>query len=612
MYYLIFLLWVCSTLKPSTMFKKPYTSKPQTTLKNSDRKRLRLRVQQQFNLSEDLSNLLLPQGTTVAKVKTHVNDQCLLYKSPNNNPIWFSDDKGNNDSLLIPTVYTLFLHPTLLPVVTTWKFVIDKLTNGADLMSPGLSLKSKPDLLPNVQKNSLVAIAEHGQNLAPIGVGITATDISKINLESSGKAVFIKHCINDTLYLSGDQPSTIPNGNRNDLQLSDYESEDEDLDERKGEDDKNVDNKDINEKFDDLKVDERDHQQRSLTVDEVDEILKFALVHSITTTLKNVDLPIQSSTLLSAHVLPNRTSRIEPSLTDLKASSYKKANKYLKAMEKEELITIKEQKSNVLITSINIQHPLVKTWKGHKSLQAAEKQVEKKVRQQQQQEQNERNQGFDVEEVYLAPSNSELRDWFDTMNVKNDDYYTSLELRDLINIFIESNNLIHPSDHGYVLGKENEEFSKVIYPKPKQNSSKKQQRLNSQIEYDDSDYIPRSELIGRLLINMHTFTRISKSNHILHLVKGQLQHFKLQIKQRQGRKVTTHLSGPFNYFDLKIDILTTELKTICASSTTYGPIQSNPKETEVVVQGDKIKVIIDVLSNKCGIPKRLIDIVPKK
>ena len=87
----------------------------------------------------------------------------VLYLSGDGDPLWFTTGKGSDE--LIPTgalpnsiphrifsqsvvliygdgreiisVYTLWKHPTLLPVLTTPALVIPILVGGADLMIPG-------------------------------------------------------------------------------------------------------------------------------------------------------------------------------------------------------------------------------------------------------------------------------------------------------------------------------------------------------------------------------------------------------------------------------------------------------------------------------------------
>lgn len=65
------------------MFKKPFTAKPQTTLKNSDRKKLRNKLQEQYKLSDDDAKLLLPDVVSVMRIKTYIGENAVcLEPSP--------------------------------------------------------------------------------------------------------------------------------------------------------------------------------------------------------------------------------------------------------------------------------------------------------------------------------------------------------------------------------------------------------------------------------------------------------------------------------------------------------------------------------------------------
>ena len=55
-------------------FKRPFSAKPQTTLKNSDRKKLRSKIQERFQLNDDDAKLLVPDVVSLMKIKTY-NDE---------------------------------------------------------------------------------------------------------------------------------------------------------------------------------------------------------------------------------------------------------------------------------------------------------------------------------------------------------------------------------------------------------------------------------------------------------------------------------------------------------------------------------------------------------
>ena len=113
-----------------SMFKKPPKNwKTSSPLRNSDRKKLKQRIVSAFGLKLDDSNTeaaeidILPEGTLSLKFITHLDEPGVAYLSPTGDPLWFSIGRGQDESL-IPTVYTLWKHPKLLPFVTTTRSVI--------------------------------------------------------------------------------------------------------------------------------------------------------------------------------------------------------------------------------------------------------------------------------------------------------------------------------------------------------------------------------------------------------------------------------------------------------------------------------------------------------
>jgi len=130
--------------------------------------------------------------------------------------------KGSDD--LIPTVYTLWKRPNLLPALSTPPDVIPILVGGADLMIPGgqsirisqylsslrHSLDTKPVIhhTPALRENQLVSISQYthnGQTLsAPLVVGRMAIDGNRLREGGGkGKAVYVIHTWKDHLWEMG-------------------------------------------------------------------------------------------------------------------------------------------------------------------------------------------------------------------------------------------------------------------------------------------------------------------------------------------------------------------------------------------------------------------------
>lgn len=92
------------------------------------------------SLSDEEIQLLLPkkESISIMKILTHNGHIGKVYCVAKI-PMFFQLD--SYDTLLFPTIYTLWHHPYLLNAFTTHTPVVSKLVGGADLMLPGLILK---------------------------------------------------------------------------------------------------------------------------------------------------------------------------------------------------------------------------------------------------------------------------------------------------------------------------------------------------------------------------------------------------------------------------------------------------------------------------------------
>lgn len=254
-------------------------------------------------------------------------------------------------------------------------------------MIPGVITSNNTEV-PDLEEGSLVVIFARG-NKYPLGVGSMA--ISGRAIASSrggpplrGKAVHMLHVHNDQLWAMGsksDLPADWSQGLK--VPLNDeYESSDED--------DKDVDGLANNlkgvsvadpkgkTKVEQDLVSEDDDESHSLedntgqpdrlaaeaivlSTEEVDRYLQEALLQvlkfKITEDVAKELLPMNASTLYSSYVLPNR-ARGRAAEADIKRSSWKKLAKWLKVLEKQDLIKCKEVRGGELILlSINRTHP---------------------------------------------------------------------------------------------------------------------------------------------------------------------------------------------------------------------------------------------------------------
>lgn len=152
-----------------------------------------------------------------------------VYFSPTasgTNPLWFSLGKSAASAtlLLIPTIFTLAAHPTLLPTIPTHPHVIHRLISGADLLAPGLA--GPPSNL-DLKEGDMIAILATGCDI-PLGVGRLAVDATELRERGKrGKAVGLMHCWGDHLWTAGKTPVKIPFTLPSDNSDTDESEEDE-------------------------------------------------------------------------------------------------------------------------------------------------------------------------------------------------------------------------------------------------------------------------------------------------------------------------------------------------------------------------------------------------
>jgi len=383
------------------MFKKPLASlKSFSPLRSSDKRRLRDEILSSFPALKDMDTLLpanttvnsiiAPDGLQSARFTSYIEEPGTLFTDAEGTPLWFKISHSKKDSLIVPSIYMLWKFPTLIPTLTTWNPVVDKLRNGADLMIPGVITSGTP--IPDLEEGSLVAICARG-NQYPLAIGTMAVsgkviESSRGSMPPKGKAVHLLHVHLDQLWAMGskiDFPSDWAQGHDGTHStLDDYETSDDDSDDdgletpitagTDSEMSKNLEGISLADSSENLQTEQQAHSQTTLestepteaepatelTTEEVDLFLQEALLqvlkHKISEGNAKELLPMNASTLYSSYVLPNR-ARGRAAEADIKKSSWKKLAKWLKASEKQGLIKCKEIKGELFLLSVNWNHP---------------------------------------------------------------------------------------------------------------------------------------------------------------------------------------------------------------------------------------------------------------
>ncbi|KDN45023.1 hypothetical protein RSAG8_05196, partial [Rhizoctonia solani AG-8 WAC10335] len=495
------------------MFKKPprkiFTS---SALRNSDVKALRQRVLALFPDSKDKVDIdvLVPKGITSCKFDTHLDETGTLYSSAEKDPLWFSMGKGGlAQSNLIPTVYTLWKCPTLLPTISTPAAVIPILA------APGK--QPEADITP-------VAGAVDGVTEALEGV--------KLDGEAGGDSI-------------GEKAAAT---------------------------------------------------ERAPTAQEIETTLRATTLYALAR-LDAASLPLPASTLYSSHILPSRPARptvpssnateqpIDPktflSHLDIKHTPHKKLAPFLKTFEKDGILKLKDVRGELLVFSVDAKHPAladVGKW-GWKTIGAEER--EKKEREKYNAA-DESVKEILVEEVWFPEASTES--FFEACG-ESTAYYTLLSLRRLLNKYITTHNLQHPTNPKFVVL--DEVLSRALLRKGE----------------DGKEFLGRDELVERLSGNMKGMWRVGGTGGFK---KMPLHPINVRTKKRQGRKVVTLITG-FESFGLDPEVMSDELRKRCASSTSVAPCVEKPKQLEVMVQGGQTKAVTALLL-ELGVPKKWVQV----
>ncbi|KAF5227438.1 hypothetical protein FAUST_11774, partial [Fusarium austroamericanum] len=198
------------------MFKRKPDIRNLAPLRSSDRRKLADQIIRDYQVplpeqSDDASststlsslrNSLLPDSTSSARFITPT-EQGIVYigahPDQEERVLWFQTGKNPR---LIPTVYTLWRNPNLIPLLHTPDFVVDeKLKHGADLMVPGLVKAKGSAWDKRATTGAVVAVAGLQNPTVPIWVGTCQIDVQNLPDDLQGqKGVAVK-----ALHWAGDE-----------------------------------------------------------------------------------------------------------------------------------------------------------------------------------------------------------------------------------------------------------------------------------------------------------------------------------------------------------------------------------------------------------------------
>ncbi|QPG75516.1 hypothetical protein FOA43_002871 [Brettanomyces nanus] len=566
------------------MFQKNPIVKPFANLKNSERRKIIKSTIASYNLPEDVLSLEFVNEHLFPKVIQHA----VFKSSPSNfrgsvyvdvqtgKAVWFDTrDSGR----LIPTLYTLWKAPFLLPIVYTHMGVVDHLSNGANLMIRGCM----PPFDGRAEKGVLVAVSVIERPKVMVAVGYCSMDLSKITEiadNTAGVAVSIVHVYKDKLYkLDGKlEEDVLPKNEDIDMPTSIEELEE--LRNAGGEKSEQV------EDTAELVAESHIDSTFSLSTEEVDDFFVRSVLYSITQ--DKIDLPIDASIFMSAHILKNLPP-VDSDLVNMKKTSWKKAHKFLKAMEKLDLVKLKGKGEDVIVVSV-----------ADKSNQRVAKFEPYRVKKHSSRPVKCSSSSVTVQQLYKPKSST--RELFNRLNMEYDRYYEEHELKELVADYIRQFRLAR------------EQYPKLIRIDPTMSEMGVKgikQTINS---------AERSGVFAMIIgksSNFQQFYRIVKNGdngedngRTSKMKKGSPPKITVLIEQVRGRrKIMTRISGLEKYY-IQPEELASVLKVKCSGSATIGekPVTGL---AEVSVQGSHEKAVEEILVKQYGLKSSWIDVTDK-
>ncbi|XP_054747722.1 eukaryotic translation initiation factor 2D [Anastrepha obliqua] len=364
------------------MFLKPYKLRSNAPLKGSESRRLRQRIETAFpdSTPEQLS-VLIPSKSAVTQLKltTHGGTQTNVF-CVDKLPMFFEVESGD----LAPTVYALWLVPTLLPYFTTFREVLPKLSNGANLMLPGVVPKGTGmNMYGRYRQGQLMAV-NLVSNQAAVAVGYLPRSSDDLYMcGRQGVAVNMLHIFGDKLW--GHEPTLVqqvPLKKASPLTTDDFPElgvKEDKLKKKLNEiptladivatsqvpDLQNTEatypelesleiskNDDIAE---DTKKCEADCEEATVEKHETtpETMLKNAFLAALKNHGKTLQLPLLTSNFYRLYVVPEA-----PEPIDLKKTKYKKLSNFLNEMIDQGFIVVREESKGVdKITAIDLDHP---------------------------------------------------------------------------------------------------------------------------------------------------------------------------------------------------------------------------------------------------------------
>lgn len=514
------------------------------------------------NLAKTTEELVLPSTIKHTAFKAPKEYVSTLYTDDEQTPVWFATRSNE----LVPTVYTMWKAPFILPKVRTHPHVIEVLIGGADLMLPGC--------IPpfgEIHEGDIVGICDSENPDRVMAVGRANRDLSRVEkcVGTTGIAVKVMHRVEDVVCLVTKKKIEVPETVGVEMEFKD---------EPKDETDNTSESTETTEPTESTEMEEAQDPEQSavdnlntLTIEDIDHFFQRSLFQTLTQS--TIIPPLNSSNFMD-HIVQNLP--LDHPQIQIKRTSWKKSAKFLKAMEKDGFLRLKGKGDDLVVVGVaskeNNDH--LKNFVPYK--------IKKRVV-------TDSRPKESSNQLILSKffkGTSPVRQVFNSLDLDFTQYYTTNELREILNKYISKENLVNEKNKKNIVI--DDVLAKII---PGQDTT-----------------VGRDKIFPPFLSRFSEFYTLTKPGQKskAKILKGSPPKVNIVTETKIGRKVITRVFN-FQHYDIDPEELSMELKLKCSGSSTIQPNVQNPKVIEVLVQGSHALKVVELLTKKYGLHVSWID-----
>uniref|UniRef100_UPI00358E780E eukaryotic translation initiation factor 2D n=1 Tax=Myxine glutinosa TaxID=7769 RepID=UPI00358E780E len=610
------------------MFVKPFRVKSNSAMKGSESRKLRADILAAFpKLSAEQLWCLLPGKRELAVVRAidHHGQIHTVYFVAGEPAFFVSAGR------IVPTVYTLWKFPDLLPSLTTWPPVLTRLAGGADLMLPGVVIP--PEGLPVLQIGQLCSV-HLVENRAPVAVGVTfLSSANMLAVGMRGRGVNILHTMSDHLWAFGpksnppivplvepEQPIAIPDeevGGAKDevgicavengegvamatslaelvleeqsaveryedeqLKKPGYKEEDRD---QEREQQQEEDHHEIKEEVENRGEEKAGEAVDSMTQEQHDWLLLQCCLHTLKSRIGPEDLPLTVATFYGSYILP---SCPKDTKVDIKKSSFKKLSRFMSSLQRRGLLQVKEISRGVqTITGVAWTHPEIVSFSKPRGVGKSGS-ASARVKDVPAQSSEYEYQPPDIVPLFIVPVR--LQPLFACANIKKGAVLNRVEVREVITRYVKENELVDRSNHSLV----------CVDPVLCDSLLDKEERLNcTTLRWD--------MLFSRCMKRLNPCHKVVFPGRKEEIRKGDVVPIEVTVARRGGNKKVT-LVRNLELFGVDLEAFGRLLQRRAQASVTSNLVPGHRSLSQLQVQGNQVALMSTLLVDEYKIPSKYI------